>query len=551
MLYQKRRSKSVQTLVILGLMFVLASCGDYQSNVEAGNLNGTLHWGNGTEPQSLDPHIATGVPEHHIISALMEGLIHKDGETLEPRPGVAESWDISDDGRIYTFYLRKDARWSNGDPHNAHDYIWSWWRALQPALGNLYAYMYFPIQNAKAYYEGEISDFDQVGVKALDAFTLQVTLTNPIPYFLQLLDHYSTYPVHRATVEKFGKADQRGTRWTYEGNIVGNGAFQLKEWKINRRITVERNPYYWNADNVGLNQVVFYPTENVTTEERMFRAGQLHYSGIPSDKIESYKEANDPSLRIQPYLGIYFYRLNVDQPHLQDKRVRRALGMTINRDQLVSQITKGGQIPAYAITPPGTMGYYPESDLKFDPEQAKKLLAEAGYPNGQGFPTTEILYNTSEGHRKIAVALQQMWKKHLNIDVTLLNQEWKVYLDTVSNRHYEIARAGWIGDYVDPNNFLDMFLCNGGNNRTNWCNKTYDQLILKQAPEAKTHNERLEIFKQAEKILLQEMPVIPIYIYTSNNLVHPSVKNFGRNILNQANYREMFLEPQAAKEVVK
>ena len=548
MLNLKHCLKSLLLSVTLCPTVFMSGCGDYQSNVESGNLNGVLHWGNGTEPQSIDPHIATGVPEHHIISALMEGLIYKDGETLEPRPGVAKKWDVSDDGRVYTFYLRKNARWSNGDKHNAHDYVWSWWRALQPALGNLYAYMYFPIENAKAYYEGKISDFDQVGVKALDDFTLQVTLTNPIPYFLQLLDHYSTYPVHRATVEKFGAPDQRGTRWTYEGNIVGNGAFQLKEWKINRRITVERNPYYWNADNVRLNEVVFYPTENVTAEERMFRAGQLHYSGIPSDKIEVYKKEGNPSLRIQPYLGIYFYRINVSQPHLQDKRVRRALGMTINRDQLVSQITKGGQIPAYAITPPGTMGYYPESDLTFDPEAAKQLLAQAGYPNGKGFPATEILYNTSEGHRKIAVALQQMWKKHLNIDVTLLNQEWKVYLDTVSNKHYEIARAGWIGDYVDPNNFLDMFLCNGGNNRTNWCNEQYDQLILERGPAAKTHGERLEIFKQAEKILLEEMPVIPIYVYTSNNLVHPSVKNFGRNILNQANYRDFYLEPELTKE---
>ncbi len=547
--YKKLYLQSVALLALTGLILTLSGCGDYQSNVESGNREGTLHWGNGTEPQSLDPHIATGVPEHHIISSLMEGLVHKDGETLEPRPGVAKSWDISADGRVYTFYLRQDARWSNGDSHNAHDYVWSWWRALQPALGNLYAYMYFPIANAKAYYDGEISDFSQVGVKALDDYVLQVTLTEPIPYFLQLLDHYSTYPVHRATVEKFGKADQRGTRWTFEGNIVGNGAFQLKEWKINRRITVERNPHYWNAENVRLNQVVFYPTENVTTEERMFRAGQLHYSGIPSDKIQAYSQSNDPSLRIQPYLGVYFYRLNVDKPQLSDKRVRRALGMTINRDQLVSQITKGGQIPAYAITPPGTMGYYPESDLAFDPEAARKLLAEAGYPNGEGFPTTEILYNTSEGHRKIAVALQQMWKKHLNIDVVLLNQEWKVYLDTVSNHHYEIARAGWIGDYVDPNNFLDMFLCNGGNNRTHWCNPEYDQIILQQVPKAKTHQQRLDLFKQAENILLDEMPVIPIYIYTSNNLVHPTVKNFGRNILNQANYREMYLESEKTEAI--
>ncbi|MDA9007614.1 peptide ABC transporter substrate-binding protein [Porticoccaceae bacterium] len=549
MLYKKLYSKSVALLALTGLILTLSSCGDYQSNVESGNREGTLHWGNGTEPQSLDPHIATGVPEHHIISSLMEGLVHKDGETLEPRPGVAKSWDISADGRVYTFYLRQDARWSNGDLHNAHDYVWSWWRALQPALGNLYAYMYFPIANAKAYYDGEISDFSQVGVKALGDYVLQVTLTEPIPYFLQLLDHYSTYPVHRATIEKFGAADQRGTRWTFEGNIVGNGAFKLKEWKINRRITVERNPHYWNAENVRLNQVVFYPTENVTTEERMFRAGQLHYSGIPSDKIQAYSQSDDPSLRIQPYLGVYFYRLNVDKPQLSDKRVRRALGMTINRDQLVSQITKGGQIPAYAITPPGTMGYYPESDLAFDPEAAKKLLAEAGYPNGEGFPTTEILYNTSEGHRKIAVALQQMWKKHLNIDVVLLNQEWKVYLDTVSNHHYEIARAGWIGDYVDPNNFLDMFLCNGGNNRTRWCNPEYDQIILQQVPKAKTHQQRLELFQQAETILLDEMPVIPIYIYTSNNLVHPTVKNFGRNILNQANYREMYLESEQTEAI--
>ena len=531
-------------ILILTSSLLLGSCGSSENNVSKGNRTGTLHWVNGTEPQSLDPHIATGVPEHKIIIALMEGLVLKDRKTLEPRPGVAKSWEISDDGRVYTFHLRDNARWSNGDPHNAHDYVWSWWRALQPALGNLYAYMYFSIENAKEYYEGEISDFEQVGVKALDDLTLQVTLKNPTPYFLQLLDHYSLYPVHQATVEKFGSADQRGTRWTYEGNIVGNGAFQLRDWKINRRVVVERNPYYWNADNVRLNEIVYYPTENAITEERMFRAGQLHYSGtVPADKIATYQSNNDPALRIDPYLGIYFYRINVETPQLQDKRVRRALGMTIDRDQLTQRILKAGQIPAYAITPPGTMSYYPESDLRFDPEAARQLLTDAGYPNGEGFPSTEILYNTSEGHRKLAVAIQQMWKKHLNIDVTLLNQEWKVYLNSVSMKDYQIGRAGWIGDYVDPNNFLDMFLCNGGNNRTGWCNPVYDELILKHAPEAKTQEERLEIFTQAEKMLLADMPVIPIYIYTSNNLVDPSVKNFSGNILNQPSFSEIYLEP--------
>ena len=530
-------------LSLLLITLLLSACGSPESNVSSGNKNGTLHWGNGTEPQSLDPHIATGVPEHKIITALMEGLVAKDSRTLEPRPAVASSWDISEDGRLYTFYLRKNARWSNGDPHNAHDYVWSWWRALQPALGNLYAYMYFPIDNAREYYQGTITDFDQVGVKALDDYTLQVRLKNPTPYFLQLLDHYSLFPVHRPTIEKFGAPDERGTRWTYEGNLVGNGAFQLSEWKINRRVVVERNPNYWDADNVRLNKIIFYPIENAITEERMFRAGQLHYSAtVPSDKVEGYLANNDPSLRIMPYLGTYFYRINTSVAQLQDKRVRRALGMTIDREQITQRILKSGQIPAYAITPPDTMGYFPESDLAFNPEAAKALLAEAGYPDGAGFPQTEILYNTSEGHRKIAVAIQQMWKKYLNIDVVLLNQEWKVYLDSVNVKEYQLARAGWIGDYVDPNNFLDMWICNGGNNRTGWCNEEYDQLILERAPEAQSHQERLAIFAQAEKMLMEEMPVIPIYIYTSNTLVHPSVKNLNNNILNQASFKEIYLD---------
>lgn len=534
---------ALSLLPILFLTLFLSACGSSESNVSSGNKSGTLHWGNGTEPQSLDPHIATGVPEHKIITTLMEGLVAKDSKTLEPRPAVASSWDISEDGRLYTFYLRKDARWSNGDPHNAHDYVWSWWRALQPALGNLYAYMYFPIDNAREYYEGSITDFDQVGVKALNDYTLQVRLKNPTPYFLQLLDHYSLFPVHRPTIEKFGSPDERGTRWTYEGNLVGNGAFQLSEWKINRRVVVERNPNYWDADNVRLNKIIFYPIENAITEERMFRARQLHYSAtVPSDKVEGYLANNDPSLRIMPYLGTYFYRINTSVAHLQDKRVRRALGMTIDREQITQRILKSGQIPAYAITPPDTMGYFPESDLAFNPEAAKALLAEAGYPDGAGFPQTEILYNTSEGHRKIAVAIQQMWKKYLNIDVVLLNQEWKVYLDSVNVKEYELARAGWIGDYVDPNNFLDMWICNGGNNRTGWCNAEYDQLILEKAPEASTHQERLAIFTRAEKMLMEEMPVIPIYIYTSNTLVHPSVKNLNDNILNQASFKEIYLD---------
>lgn len=537
-------NKTISFLMLM-LSISLTGCGSGESNISLGNRTGILYWGNGTEPASLDPHIATGVPEHHIMSSVMEGLVLKDRKSLEPRPGVAESWTISDDGRIYTFKLRDDARWSNGDPHIANDYVWSWWRALQPALGNQYAYMLFPIKNAKRYYDRETEDFGDVGVKALDQRTLQVTLTNPTPYFLQLLDHYSLFPVHQATIEKFGNADQRGTRWSYEGNLVSNGPFKLDEWKINRHITVTRNLHYWDNDNVALNGIVFKPVENTVTEERMFRAGQLHVtSNVPADKISTYRKSNSTELKIAPYLGTYFYRLNIKTPQLQDRRVRRALGMAIDREKLVENITKGGQIPAYTMTPPGTMGYYPTSTLAFDPEGAKNLLSEAGYPNGEGFPAIEILYNTNEGHRKIAVALQEMWKDYLNIDIKLLNQEWKVYLATESAGDYQMSRGGWIGDYVDPNNFLDMFLCGGGNNRTGWCNEEYDRLILEVAPSQSSHEERLAVFQQAETMLLDDMPIIPVYTYTSVKLVDSSVENLDGNIMNQAMYKDIYLSPR-------
>jgi oligopeptide transport system substrate-binding protein len=541
---KQRFSASIFSLIsAIALSLILTGCGSSESNVESGNRTGILHWGNGTEPQSLDPHIATGVPEHHVIVSLMEGLVHKDRETLAPVPGVAQSWTVSDDGRVYTFKLRNDARWSNGDVHNAYDYVWSWSRALQPALGNLYAYMYFPIVNAHEFYKGELTDFEQVGVKALDDLTLQVTLRNPTPFFLQLLDHYSMYPVHQATIEKFGRADERGTRWTYQGNYVGNGPFKLKSWEINRAIVVERNTYFHSNDDVKLNGIVFYPTENSTTEERMFRAGQLHYTNdVPIDKVQTYRDANNPALKVVPYLGTYFYRVNIREPHLQDKRVRRALAMTIDREQLTEHVLKAGQIPAYAMTPPNTRGYYPPVNLSFDPEAARQLMADAGYPNGEGFPATEILYNTNEGHRKVAVAIQQMWREHLNIEVKLLNQEWKVYLDSESSGDYQISRAGWIGDYVDPNNFLDMFLCDGGNNRTGWCNKEYDRLILDVAPTAKTHEERLAVFAQAEQMLMDDLPVLPIYTYTTKHLVHPSLKNISNNIMDMQRYSEIYLE---------
>ena len=537
--------KRLTTILYLSLLAVfLIGCGSGENNVTSGNRDGILHWGNGTDPQELDPHIVTGVPEHHILTALLEGLVAKNPVDLEPIAAVAEHWEISDDGRIYTFYLRDNAKWSNGDPVTANDFAWSWWRALQPGLGNQYAYMYFPIKNSEAYLKGGVEDFSEVGIKVIDELTLQVELTNPTPYFLQLLDHYSMFPVHRPTIEKHGNPDERGSLWTRPGNYIGNGPFQLKDWKLNRLVSVEKNPYYWDA--VKLNEIHFHPTENVTTEERMFRAEQLHHTAsIPIDKVAVYQQNNPSVLHTNPYLGTYFYRFNTKLPHLSDSRVRRALAMAVDRQQIVDHVTKGGEVPAGTFTPPNTLGYNAKPGFNFNPDKARQLMAEAGYPNGEGFPVTELLYNTSEGHRKIAVAIQQMWNQYLGINITLNNQDWKVYLNSVDNGDYAIARAGWIGDYVDPNTFLDMWVTDGGNNRTGWSNPRYDELILKLAPEARDRETRYKLMREAEALLLNDMPVIPIYIYTSKSLVHPSLKGLSPNILDHTLYKNLWLDGSA------
>ena len=530
------------------LVVLLAGCTGGESNVEQGNREGILHYGNGSEPQGLDPHVVTGVPENKLIRALFEGLAVKNPYTLEPEPGVAERWEFSEDGRVITFFINPDARWSNGDPVTAHDYVWSWDRALHPAMGNLYAYMLFPIRNAQAYATGELDDFSQVGVRAVDDRTLEVTLTEPTPYFLQLMDHYSTFAVHPPTVQKFGAKTDRFTKWTRVENIVGNGPFVLTEWKLNRRITMAKSETYWDRDNVKLNGVVFYPTENIVSEERMFRVGQLHYTGtVPLDKIPVYRAMENTPYVQAPYLGTYFFLLNTKRPPTSDVRVRRALAMAIDRETLIDTVLKQSAVPAYSITPPGTIGYYPPKLFDYDPEEARRLLADAGFPNGEGWPGIELIYNTSESHRQVAVALQQMWKDVLNINVTISNQEWKVYLDSVTQMEFDIARRGWIGDYVDPNNFLDMYLSGGGNNNTGFADDVYDDMILNQAPRAKSKEERFAIFYEAETRLMEQMPIIPIYTYTSKHLVHPSVKGLPANIMDSLNLKYVWLDPDATE----
>ncbi|MFK8018600.1 MAG: peptide ABC transporter substrate-binding protein [Pseudomonadales bacterium] len=527
------------------IALLLSACLGGESNVESGSRDQILHFGNYGEPSGLDPHLVTGVPESRITGALFEGLVTKNPETLIPEPGVASEWTISDDGRTYLFTIRNDAKWSNGDPVTAHDFAWSWWRALQPALGSQYVFMYFAIKNAERFFTGELSDFNAVGIKALDDHTLKVELANPTPYFLQLLDHQSMFPVHRATIEAFGKADESYTRWTRPENIVSNGAFRLEDWRLFKVLSVVRNEHYWNKDKVALNGIRFYPIDKQTTEERMFRAGQLHRTEeVPLERIPWYRKEQPQRIRIEPYVGTYFYRLNTRVAALSDQRVRRALALSVDRSTLIDTVLNGIYTPAYAVTPPGLLGYQPPTLLNYNPEEARSLMAAAGYPNGKGFPEIELQYNTHDQHRKIAIAVQQMWKDELNISVRIQNKDWKVYLNEEVTGNYELSRGSWIGDYVDPNTFLDMWTTGGGHNKTGFASSEFDELVLQTAPRAKTHEERLEVFYQAEELLMEQVPILPIFTYASKHLVHESVLGLTSNYMDFVNFRYVSLQPQ-------
>jgi oligopeptide transport system substrate-binding protein len=504
--------------------------------------------GNGAEPKGLDPHLVTGVAEHAILSALLEGLAAENPRDLTPVPGAAESWDVSPSGLTYTFRLRGDGRWSNGDPVRASDFVYSFRRMLSPALAAEYAYMLYPLNGAKAFNSGELADFAEVGAAAPDERTLVLTLEHPTPYFLQLLSHTSWLPVHPPTIEKFGRIDQRNTPWTRPENWVGNGPFALDRWEINRQLSVRRNPHYWDAGRVRLDGIRFLPIDSADTEERAFREGKVHITqSVPLHRIGAYRREHPEQIRFDPYLGTYFYRFNTRAKPLQDARVRRALALGLERRQLTEHILKGGQEPAFCYTPPNTGGYTSPARFEYGLEEARRLLAEAGFPQGKGFPPLELLYNTSEQHRTLAEAVQQMWKTGLGVDVQLVNQEWKVYLDTVRRGDYQIARGSWIGDYNDPNTFLDMWVTDGGNNRTGWSNPEYDRLIDQAARETDPAR-RFGLFGQAEGMLLEEMPIAPVYFYVRTMLIQPSVRGWFPTLLDHHPYKYVSLEPVAVPE---
>ena len=532
-------------MTILCAALLAAGCGKRETLAALGDRTQELRINNETEPGSLDPAVATGVPENNLMVALYEGLVFANAKDLSLRPGAAESWDISPDGKVYTFHLRKNGRWSNGEPVTAQDFVASYQRMLMPSMASQYSYMLYPVKNAEAYNLGKITHFGEVGIKALDDFTLQLTLHSAAPYLLSMMIHASWFPVPISVIKKHGAIDDPNNPWTRPENFAGNGPFTLKEWRINSHILLEKSPTYWNAKSVRLNKIYFDPTDSTDTAERMFRSGQLHSDPqAPPSKVGFYRKYKPNLINVYPLLATYFYKINVTRPPMNDKRVREAMSMAIDREAIAETIMRGGEEPALFMTPPNTAGYTCRTTIKEDVAAARQLLAEAGHPDGKDFPTVEVLFNSGvQYHKAIAEALQQMWKKNLNIDIVLHNEEWKVYLDSMRRTNYSIGRAGWNGDYVDPSTFLALFTSDSGNNETGWSNAEYDRLI-RLASNTGDQAARYDAYQKAEAILLDEMPVIPIYFYTRPRLILPSVHGWYPNVLDQYDFKSIYLVPE-------
>ncbi len=530
----------IPTLCLCALLSLLIGCAKKTTNVEYGNANQELFIGIGAEPATLDPHLLTGLTEYSVVMAFLEGLTTLDAESMRVRPGVAQSWEISEDGLTYTFHFNPKAKWSNGDPVTPEDFLFSFERILTPLLGAPYAYMLYPMRGAEAFHTGELTDFSKVGATAIDEYTLQIVLEQPTPYFLSLLAHNTWFPVHPPTILQHGGMTERISKWTKAGNYIGNGPFVLEDWRLNNRVYAVKSQHYHDTDSVKLNGIHFLPID-IETEERAFRTGHLHITeSVPIHRIEWYRENSPETIHFATSLGVYYYMLNTEREPLNDPRVRKALAYSINREELTKHVLKAGQQPAYHFTPPNAGGYNAEARFPYDPDLARELLAEAGFPAGKDFPAFELLYNTSESHRTIAVAIQQMWKQELGIDIELHNQEWKAYLSTREAGEFDILRAAWFGDYDDPNTFLSLGETNNGNNHTNWSNAEYDALI-KQAAVTLDPEARKAIFQKAETLLIDEMPVIPIYFYVTSRLIDDSVQGWYPSILDNHPYQAIEL----------
>jgi oligopeptide transport system substrate-binding protein len=534
----KARSAALGTLLAASL--ALSGCSRGDSNVRSGDIGQVLHRGIGPDLTDLDPQLWFQTSDYTVLSAILEGLVAEDPVDLHPVPGVAESWEVSPDALTYTFHLRANARWSNGETVTARDFVDSWRRILTPALGATAANQLYLIRGAEAFNRGA-SDFSQVGIQAPDPRTLTVTLEHPAPWFLSALTSPSFLPVPMATIAKYGPVYERGNSWATPGRWVGNGPFVLESWQRGQEIVVAKSSTYWDADRVKLRAIRFHAFDSIDAEERAFRAGQLHLTEtIPPDRIDAYRSDSPALLRIDPLLGTYFLRINIKRPGLDDPRVRLALALAVDREAIVERILKGGQKPAYSFTPDGIGGYAPEPVQKGTIGEARRLLAESGHLGGAGLPVFELLFNTSERHRAVSEAIQEMWRRDLGVRVRLVNEELKSTEEARRAGTYDLLGSSWIADYADPTAFLAIWRSGSGNNFTGWSDPEYDRLLL-GADGSADPVLRNSLLERAERRLLGEAPIVPLYFYTHVFLIQPSVRGWHPTWLDHHPYKYVWL----------
>jgi oligopeptide transport system substrate-binding protein len=566
---------------------------------------------NETEVESLDPAKATGRPEHRLICALFEALVNYDPQTLEPLPGVAERWELSDDRCDYTFHLRPDARWSDGRPFVASDFAYTFRRFLDPRIESRNAYQLWYVRNAKRYSLSQVSpgdavevelvsrpadslpfargellrgklidveqpsphadkpppkiyrveidgaerrfqagagaaspdnagkgpavencqlvtlDFREVGIQAIDDRTLRLSLERPTPFFLHLIGLFFLSPVPPHVVDRYGFPG-----WIKPAHIVSNGAYIMTERRIRDRIRLAKNAHYWNREHVALQTIDALSVDAETTALNMYLTGTTDWiPNVPSIVIGDLRKQQRADFLTAPELTVNFYRFNTTAPPLDNRLVRKALALAIDRNEIVERVTRTGEQPALSLVPPGIVGYTSAERMAYDPAAARKLLAEAGFHDGAGLPPIKILYNQGpDVHAAVAQIIQDQWKRHLGINVTLQSLEWGSYLSNIRLMEYQACRSGWVGDYPDPNTFLDLFLTGGTNNNTGYSSPEFDRLLAAAGAESDPAR-RFAILHDAEALLLDDAPVVPLYFRVSRNMVSPRVRGFTTNLL--------------------
>ena len=531
-------------MLIIGLAVLILGCGQEQeTNCITSNqdliVGGTtgdelsatqvFRKNNGTEPGTLDPHRAEGVPASNVLRDLFEGLVMEDpsGRYI---PGAAKSWALSKDAKTYVFKMRENGKWSNGDDVTAEDFVYGLRRSVDPATLSNYSSMLYPIKNARDIVLGKKKP-ETLGAWAEDPHTLVIELEEPTPYFLSLLTHSTTYAAHRPTIERFG------AQFTRPGNLVGNGAFKLEEWRVQSHIKLTRNKEYWDNKNTVLEEVYYYPLDDVNSSFKRYRAQELDFTEtVLAEQLPWIRQCLPQDLKLSPYFGSYYYGFNNTQPPFKNKpKLRKALSMAIDREVITDIILGAGQIPAYSLVPPvKTFKAEPANWAGWTQEErnqeAQKLYRASGFSKDSPLEV-EILYNTSENHKRIALAIAAMWKQTLGVKTTLRNQEWKVFLQTRRlKQDTQVYRAGWIGDYDDPYTFSQLLHSENEMNRPGYSNEEYDELINLAATK-NAGEERLEILRQAERTMLEDMPIIPLYFYVSSHLIKPWVSGLEGNVM--------------------